>query len=78
MFANVILTLILKFSISQIVSFFLKNLIIGSLKLNIFLQCLTYELRYRCLNSDKFVNKNWNPPSGNKSKFNYFHVKLTI
>ena len=50
MFANVILTLILKFWISQIVSFFLKNLIIGSLKLNIFLQCLIYELRYRCLN----------------------------
>ena len=62
MFADVILTLILNFWISQIFWFFLKDLITGSLKLKKVLQCLIYDLRYRSLNSDKFVKQKLEPP----------------
>ena len=62
MFADVILTLILNFWISQIFCFFRKDLITGSLKLKKFLQCLIYDLRYRSLNSDKFVKQKLEPP----------------
>ena len=79
MFADVILTLILNFWISQIFWFFLKDLITGSLKLKKVLQCLIYNLRYRSLNSDKFVKQKLEPPpSANNSKFNCFLVKLPL
>ena len=62
MSAHVILTLILNFWISQIFGFFLKDLITGSLKLKNVLQCLIYDIRYRSLNSDKFVKQKLEPP----------------
>ena len=63
MFADVSLTLMLNFSTSQIFLFlFLKDPVTGSLKLKTFLQCLIYDLRYRSLNSDKFVKQKLEPP----------------
>ena len=64
--------------------FFHKDLITGSLKLKKVSQCLLYALRYRSLNSDKFVKQKLEPPplptspSGNNSKFKYFLVKLPL